>query len=304
MATVINTGLTTSALKGSFFSAMQAVHPVWRELATAVKSTGPAESYRWLGTVPQMRPWGTGRLAKGLRSESYNVENQKYEATIEVDRDELADDQLHQIQMRVKELARRAATHPDKLLADLLDNGADAAYKCYDGCSFFSNSHPAGEGTQSNALTYDAANVAAPTADEFAAAYKAASTALLALKDDQGEPMSGEVGSLIVLVPANLWYLAREVLSSQIRSSTSNPLVGEAQVITFPRLSNTDRWYLLRNDVEVKSFIFQDREPLEFTHLADGSEESFKREKYLYGVRARYALAYGYWQYCIRTLFI
>ncbi len=305
MSTVINTGLTTTALKGNFFRAMEAVKPVWRELATAVKSTGPAESYRWLGTVPQMRPWGTGRLAKGLRSESYNVENQKYEATIEVDRDEMADDQLGQVAVRVRELARRALTHPDKLLADLLDNGADAAYKCYDGVSFFSATHPAADGgTQSNALTYDAANVAAPTADEFAASYKAASTALLALKDDQGEPMNGEVGKLVVLVPANLWYLAREVLSSQIRSSTSNNLAGEAQVLVFPRLGNTDRWYLLRTDVEVRSFIFQDREPLEFTHLADGSEESFKREKYLYGIRARYALAYGYWQYCLRTTFI
>src|SRR5512138_3330998 len=132
MATVINTDLTTSALKGTFFKAMSVANPLWRELATAVKSLGPAESYRWLGTVPQMRPWGTGRLAKGLRSESYNVENQKYEATIEVDRDELADDQLGQVAVRVRELARRALTHPDKLLADLLENGGDAAYKCYD----------------------------------------------------------------------------------------------------------------------------------------------------------------------------
>jgi len=305
MATVINTELTTTALKGNFFKALVAARPLWRELATAVKSTGPAESYRWLGTVPQMRPWGSGRLAKGLRSESYNVENQKYEATIEVDRDEMADDQLQQIQVRVRELGRRAVTHPDKLLADLIDNGGDAAYKCYDGVPFFSAVHPTGDGsTQSNALTFDAANVAAPTADEFAAAYKAAATSLLAFKDDQGEPMNGEVGKLVVLVPANLWYLAREVLSSQIRSSTTNTLDGEARVVVFPRLTNSDRWYLVRTDVEVKSFIFQDREPVELTYLAGKSEELFKREKYLYGVRARYAMAYGYWQYCIRTTFI
>jgi phage major head subunit gpT-like protein len=55
--------------------------------------------------------------------------------------------------------------------------------------------------------------------------------------------------------------------------------------------------------VEVRPFISQDRESIEFTALADGSEESFKREKYLYGVRARYALAYGYWQHCVRVQF-
>jgi phage major head subunit gpT-like protein len=72
----------------------------------------------------------------------------------------------------------------------------------------------------------------------------------------------------------------------------------------FPRLSSTDKFYLLRTDVEVRSFIFQDREALEFTALAQGSEEAFKREKYLYGVRARYAMAYGYWQYCAGTQFV
>lgn len=305
MATVIDTGLTTSAMKGNFFAALKAITPTWREIASAVKSTGPAENYRWLGTVPQMRPWGTGRLAKGLRSESYSVENQKYEATIEVDRDELADDQLGQIVVRVRELARRAATHPDKLLADMLEHGADAGYTSYDGATFFSAAHPRGDGgAQSNVVTLEADDPTAPTADEFASLYQAAVQAMLALKDDQGEPMNGEIGRLVVLVPGNLWYRAKQVLTAEVLGGATNILAGEARVTVFPRLTSTDRWYLVRTDVEVRPFIFQDRDPLEFTALAEGSEESFKREKFLYGVRARYALAYGYWQHCVRAQFI
>jgi phage major head subunit gpT-like protein len=37
--------------------------------------------------------------------------------------------------------------------------------------------------------------------------------------------------------------------------------------------------------------------------LAENSEEAFKREKFLYGVRARYRMTYGYWQYAVRTQF-
>jgi phage major head subunit gpT-like protein len=127
---------------------------------------------------------------------------------------------------------------------------------------------------------------------------------MLSFKDDQGEPLNTAVGKLLVLVPPNLWYRAKQALTAQTLTNSSNILHGEANVVAFPRLASTDKWYLCRTDVEVRPFIFQDREPLEFTALTDGSEESFKREKYLYGVRARYALAFGYWQYCIRTQFV
>ncbi|NLX06203.1 MAG: hypothetical protein GXY33_13780 [Phycisphaerae bacterium] len=304
MSTIIDTGLTTTALKGNFFSALKAVSPVWKRLATVVKSSGPSENYRWLGTVPPMRAWGTGRLARGLRSESYNVENQKYEATIEVDRDELADDQLGQIAVRVRELARRAAGHPDKLLAVLMELGGEADYVAYDGRTYFAADHQSGaSGVQSNALTFDAANAEAVTPEEFAGSYRQAVETMLAYKDDQGEPIAGDVGQLVVVVPPVLWYAAKQALSAEILGSSTNILSGEAQVAVFPRLSSSDRWYLCRTDVEVRPFVFQDREALEFTALAEGSEESFKREKYLYGVRARYAMAYGYWQHCLRTQF-
>ena len=46
------------------------------------------------------------------------------------------------------------------------------------------------------------------------------------------------------------------------------------------------------------------REPGEFTALTEDSDEGFRREKFLYGVRARYRLAYGYWQHAVRTDFV
>jgi phage major head subunit gpT-like protein len=69
---VINTGLLTKGLRSEFFNRFEAAPAHYRELATRVPSNTHTEIYRWLGSVPRMREWGTGRLARGLRSEIGN----------------------------------------------------------------------------------------------------------------------------------------------------------------------------------------------------------------------------------------
>jgi phage major head subunit gpT-like protein len=78
---VINTGLLTKGLRSEFFNRFRAVNTHYQELATRVPSTTETEVYRWLGTVPKMREWGSGRLARGLRVESYSIDNLKLRAT-------------------------------------------------------------------------------------------------------------------------------------------------------------------------------------------------------------------------------
>ncbi len=77
---VINTGLLTKGLRSEFFDRFGQTTTFFQDLSTRIPSTSEAETYRWLGTVPRMREWGTGRLARGLRTESYSVENLKSEA--------------------------------------------------------------------------------------------------------------------------------------------------------------------------------------------------------------------------------
>ena len=76
-----------------------------------------------------------------------------------------------------------------------------------------------------------------------------------------------------------------------------------ARIVAFPWLTNISKWYLLKSDGVVRPFIFQDREPVEFTALTENSDEGFRREKFLYGVRARYRITYGYWQFAVRVDF-
>jgi len=302
---VINTGLLTKGLRSEFFNRFENTPVHFTELATRLQSNSDSESYRWLGTVPRMREWGTGRLAKGLRTESYSIENLKYESTIEVDRDEISDDQTGQIRVRIGELAQRAATHKDFLIAQLLNNGGGAGFVSYDGVTFFNDAHVSGDsGNQDNNLTFDASAVDSPTVDEFKGALKQAIAAMMSFNDDQGEPAAIGASGLVCLVPPTMFFTALESINATVINNTTNVLQGVARVISMPWLTDASTWYLLKTDGAVRPFIFQDREPVEFTALTEQSEDGFKREKYLYGVRARYRLAYGYWQYAVRTDFV
>ncbi len=301
---IINTGLLTKGLRSEFFNRFEQTPAHYADLATRIASNSDHETYRWLGSVPQMREWGTGRVARGLRSESYSVENLKYEATLEVDRDEIADDQTGQIRIRIAELADRAATHKDYLLSQLLIHGGDAGFHSYDGVPFFSTSHESGASeTQSNKLTPEAGDDEAPTAAEFRAALGAGIAAMIGFRDDQGHPMAHSATGFVCVTPPSLYLTALEAVNATVIGATTNTLQGAARVIALPWLSDPSVWYLLKTDGVIRPLIFQDREPIEFTALTEQSEEGFRREKFLYGVRARYRLTYGYWQYAVQHTF-
>jgi phage major head subunit gpT-like protein len=301
---IVGTGLTAAGIKAEFFQRLDSTTTYWQDLCTTIKSDKAKESYAFLGSVPPMREWKTGRKARGIFEESYDITNLKYECTLEVDRDEISDDQTGQIKIRVNEMAQRAAQHKDALLNDLLVNGATAGFLAYDGQIFFSAAHESGlSGAQSNILTPAATDADAPTTAEFRTALGQAIARLLSLVDDQAEPMNMAADGLVAIVPGGMLVTASEAVNSTIVASTTNVLQGACRIIAFPRLTDASKWYLLKTNVAVRPFVFQDREPLEFKAHEQDSDEGFLREKFLYGVRARYAMTYGYWQHALQLDF-
>ncbi len=304
---VVGTGLSTPGIRSEFFQRFDEVNKktFWERLSTRVPSNTAKETYKFLGSVPPMREWGTGRKARGIFAESYDIENLKYESTLEVDRDEIDDDQLGQIRLRIRELADRAATHKDSEIARLLENGGNAGFNSYDSKTFFAADHTSGKsGNQSNILAPSAATPTDPTVAEFRTAMKDGLTRILSFKDDQGEPMSFGASGMVAVVPPSMMLTAAEALNTTlVNSGSTNVLQGAAEIVTFPYFTASDAFYLLKTDVAVKGIVFQDRMPLEFTAQERDSESGFRREKYEYGVRARYRLTYGYWQFALRLKF-
>jgi phage major head subunit gpT-like protein len=294
---VINTGLLTKGIRNDFYKTFDGVQTFFADLTTRIASDGDSETYKFLGQVPQVREWGTGRIAKGLRAESYSVANLKYEATLEVDRDEVSDAQLNQIKPRISELATRAATHKDFLVSQLLINGQTAGFESYDGVTFFNDAHSYGDsGSNDNKLTYDATLPDVPTIAECRIAFGQVLNALMNFKDDQGEPYGHGATGLVVVCHPTVMLTWMETMTSALISNSDNILKQfNVRVLAMPWLTDVSQWYLLKTDLSVRPFIFQDREPIEFGSLEGKSEQGFLREVYLYGIRARYRVTYGAW---------
>ncbi len=307
MSTVINTGLSLAGVRAAFFQRFEAVtkQTWWDKLSTRLVAKTKTETYGFLGSVPPMREWGTGRLIQGLFRESYSVSDLRYELTLEVDREEIEDDQTGQIKIRIGEMASRAAQHKDSEIGRLLINGGSSGFNSYDGVTFFNDAHVSGKsGSQDNTLTESGTtDPNAPTTAEFRAALSNAIARLLGFKDDQGEPMSFGATGLILFVPPSMLITATEAVNATIVNNTTNILSGAAQITAFPYLTNAAKFYLLKTDVAVRPFIFQDRKAIEFKALTEDSDEGFKRDKFLYGIRARYRMTYGYWQYALEITF-
>jgi phage major head subunit gpT-like protein len=302
---LISTGLLEKGLRSNFFERLGAVQTYWQDLCTRITSTSDAERYRWLGAMAQMRAWGTGRKATGALTETYNVANQKYEATIEVDRDELDDDQTGQIRQFIGEMADAAAVHKELLIEDLLNHGTTAGYVAYDGITFFNATHSSGaSGNQTNLVSHAAATGTTPTSAEFRDAVVEARAAMASLLDDKGNPARIRTSGLVIACPTLLYQTALEAMTAPLLGGTSNVNVGLAKPIEMPGLTSGVKAFLLKTDASMRPFIFQDRMPIEFAALdSPTTDDGFKREKYLYGVRARYAMAYGKWQYAIEITF-
>jgi phage major head subunit gpT-like protein len=234
-----------------------------------------------------------------LRAQGVTIANKVWESSIRVDADEARRDKTGQIMIRVNELARRVATHPNSLLTTLLLNGASAAG--YDGVSFFNTAHSEGDsGAQSNSISVDIATATAPTdADMFNAIVRSIAQ-MMGLKDDQGEPLNEAARSFLVMVPMGFLASTLHALSSREIDATSNPLAAgdpfRIDWVANPRLTWTDKFAVFRTDGDARPFIFQEELPVQVQILAEGSELEINENQHQYGVKAVHAAGYGFWQ--------
>jgi phage major head subunit gpT-like protein len=125
----------------------------------------------------------------------------------------------------------------------------------------------------------------------------------MSILDDQAEPANVATTGLVVVTPPETYIDFTEALQAQNINATTNVLAGAARVVAFSRITAASVFYVFKTDAGIRPFILQDREPLEFKALAEGSSEEFLREKHYYGVRARYRMTYGLWQHALKVTF-
>jgi phage major head subunit gpT-like protein len=271
------------------------------KIATVINTTLPSQKYAWLGAPPPMREFVDERQVSGMTPFTQTIEDKVFESTIAVDRKAIEDDQLDLIRLRIRDLASRVSAHRQQIVVEALSNGFSNLG--YDGAAMFSSSHP----TQ-GASTYSNKGTSALDATSLAAAV----SSMMLVPDDQGTPL-GIVPDTLVVGPSLQWS-ALELVESPVvvykgnsndaSPSTSylNAFHGRLQLVVSPFLNGTSGsyWFLLDTKRAMKGIILQQRSdvPVEFSALDNSgqNESAFMRDRFYYGVRARYNVGYGLWQ--------
>ncbi|MFH1595025.1 MAG: Mu-like prophage major head subunit gpT family protein [Pseudomonadota bacterium] len=137
-----------TAFTAVFNAAFQETQTWFERAAMTVPARTRIMDYKFLLDFPMVREWLGDRQISSLEPKAYQVETKDWEATIEVDRNDIEDEQLGFYNPIVAALAQEARKHPEKLIADLISAGFTTA--CYDGQYFFDTDHPVGSGTASN----------------------------------------------------------------------------------------------------------------------------------------------------------
>jgi len=209
-------GFSTRSIIGQFYAILEkGLAESWVDKISfpVLDSQQKVEHYRWLGMSPPVREWIDGRHPQGLRADNYDLENLKFEGTLDIEVDDLNRDKTGQIMLRVQELADRCNEHWEVLGSACLALGESAL--CYDGQPFFSVAHEEGKsGQQSNLLTWlqvpglAVANPAGPTPLEMAKAILGCLAYQFGYKDDQGQLMNGQARKFLVMIGPSLFVPA------------------------------------------------------------------------------------------------
>jgi len=282
------------SLQTSFNNAFGAAPTVWQKIAMRVPSTTSQNIYAWLSKFPKMRKWVGDKHIKSLEAYKYAIVNDDWEATVEVDRNDIEDDQLGMYGPQAQMAGQSAAQLPDEIVMDLVNGGF--ANLCFDGQYFFDTDHLVSGASVSNKLT-----VALSVANQAAAiaSYGAARTAMLKFKDDEGRPLN--VIPRILLVPPALESVALAMVNNdRLTDGAANLYKGTAEVVVDARLTSDTAWFLLDTSQPIKPFIYQERKaPVFVEQTSTENDDVFNRKKFKYGAEARAAGGYGFWQLAI-----
>lgn len=112
----------------------------WKIIAKLVKSNSKSSTYEWLSQFPAFREWVGGRLHKVYAEHAYIVVNKKFEATVDVLRTDIEDDQYGQYGTIAEGAGQAATDLKNDLIFQALAGGF--ASTCYDGQYFFDTDHP------------------------------------------------------------------------------------------------------------------------------------------------------------------
>lgn len=124
-----------------FQHAFDKVEQTYKTIAMVIPSTTSMNSYKWLGQLPGIRKWLGDKVINNLTAHGYLLENEDFELTIGVKRNDIQDDQLGVYNPLFSNIGDASARHPDELTWPALVAGFTDG-QGFDKVSFFNAAHP------------------------------------------------------------------------------------------------------------------------------------------------------------------
>jgi len=267
-----------AAFQGAFQAA-----PAEYELFTEIGATTRRSAKMfWGGSVPQMREWLGDAQFHNLEVYVWEHVVKKYQAGLEVPREDIVDDDLGWVDPYIKSLGTEARLKPGRDIYDLINNGETA--HCYDG-QFFFETHPVDRAgpTQSNKTTGALTE----------ATFNTMRTMFSALKDTNSRLMGRRLTHL--LVPTALENTAKKILAAEYGANgATNVENGAAKLIVSPFLTSAVKWYGFDLSSAFRPFKLTWRERPEFVAQdSPTDEQAFNRQVFRYNAWGRWATGYN-----------
>jgi phage major head subunit gpT-like protein len=298
--------ITTSVLEGlntsvrrTFMRAYEGATSWHKQLCAVVPSDSGSNTYPLVIDPGAVREWESGeRIVRSLQLGSYQIFNKRYEKTLGINRDQLADDATGALMMRARMLGEKFTKHPDRMVANIFADNPTGL----DGVALFHATHQR--------------NPVAPDGNTFSNLYATrpltkdnlayVRSKMLALLGPDGEPLNND--PRLIIVPPELEDVAMTLAYGQYIANTAgatpaagttmveNVMRGKYDVLVIQQLSavSVEDWYLADVSTEDKPFLMQPRDPLELvTQFAPTDPGVFMRNEYIWGATIRYGFGPG-----------
>lgn len=288
----LDTEVNASVYQGN--DSVEVWHPM---LAEVVPSVTKDVTYAQLTNPAKPRKWkkGTPKVFQSIARGSRRVVNDRYEMTVGVDRDELADDVTGLFRGEVINAAfengQKYAQVKDELAANvILENG-----KGMDGRALF-GTHLI-DPNNAASLTYDNDFTGMPfTPENVARAF----AIIMGLRGPDGLPR--KVRASHAILPPALMTRGQKMFGAGQISGTDNTLKGAVQQIIAPELGDDgshatrdETWFLAVLTGRKKPLVHQTREPLTARSLFDPRDPNvWERNELVWTSSERFAIAGGY----------
>lgn len=285
-----------TTIRTTFYESFEGTTSWASRVVASEPSDSESNTYPLVIDPGAVREWTAGeRAVKSLELGSYQIFNKRYEKTLGINRDQVADDKTGALVMKARSLGAKFKKHPDRRVTQIILENPTGL----DGVALFHASHERNPAAPDGNVYSNLFTGKPLTPGNFAAVR----SSMLALVGPDGEPL--DVNPTLLMVSPKLEYQALKIVNAEYipnaagTAMESNVLRGIAEVLVVPQLATSaggadDTWYLLDVSTQDRPIIMQPREALEVQAFFDPRDpQVFMRNEFVWGGTIRYGFGPG-----------